>query len=202
MNLIKHRERICNDLVTQGWTVVDNFFEPDLIRLLAHECRLQYQLGLLKEAGIGREQQHQMEKTIRGDQIRWLEPDMADCVDHYLAHVDTLRKFFNKQLFLGLEECENHFAFYPEGAFYHKHLDCFKSSDSRVISSVLYLNSDWKPEHGGELRLHFEDGHEDIEPIANRFVMFISAQILHEVLPTAAERLSLTGWFRRNGSQK
>ena len=197
MNLIKHRDRICNELVSQGWTVVDNFFEPDLIQLLSHECQLQYQLGLLKQAGIGREQQHLVEKSIRGDRIRWLEPGMADCVDRYLTHVDALRKFFNKQLFLGLEESENHFAFYPPGAFYQQHLDCFKQSNSRVISSVLYLNSNWKPEHGGELRLHFDDLHEDIEPIANRFVMFISAQTLHEVLPTSVERLSLTGWFRR-----
>jgi SM-20-related protein len=198
MNLIKHRDRICNDLITQGWVLLDDFFEPELIQLLAHECQLQHQLGLLNEAGIGREQQHQVEKSIRGDQIRWLEPGMADCVDVYLTHLEKLRKFFNKQLFLGLEDTENHFAYYPKGAFYQKHVDCFHQSDSRVISSVLYLNPDWQPKHGGELRLHIEDLREDIEPIANRFVMFISAKILHEVLPTTVERMSLTGWFRRN----
>ena len=198
MKLNLHRERICHELVTQGWTVLDNFFGPDLIGLLAHECQLQYQLGLLKVAGVGRADQQVVEKSIRGDQIRWLEPGMAMCVDQYLGHIEELRKFFNKQLFLGLEECENHFALYPAGAFYQKHIDRFQRSDSRVISSVLYLNPAWEPEHGGELRLHFPNRYEDIEPVANRLVLFISAQILHEVLPTTVERLSLAGWFRRN----
>lgn len=199
MKLRPHRDRICHELVTQGWTVLDDFFEPELIRLLAHECQLQYQLGLLNVAGVGRADQHVVEKSIRGDQIRWVEPGMAPWVDQFLAHIEELRQFFNKRLFLGLEESENHFALYPEGAFYQKHVDRFQHSDSRVISSVLYLNPAWQTEHGGELRLHLKDSHEDIAPIANRFVLFISAQIVHEVLPTTVERLSLTGWFRRNG---
>lgn len=197
MNLKPHRERICQELVTQGWTVIDDFFDPHLIRELTNECQSQWQLGLLIEAGVGRLDQLKIEKSIRGDQIRWLEPGMAGCVDRFLTDMETLRDFFNRQLFLGLEESENHFAFYPPGAFYQKHLDRFQRSDSRVISSILYLNPAWKAGHGGELRLHLEHGYEDIEPIANRLVLFISAQILHEVLPTALDRLSLTGWFKR-----
>jgi SM-20-related protein len=198
MNLNKRQERICHELVTYGWVVLDNFFEFELIQQLTHECRLQQQLGLLTQAGIGRADQHTIEKTIRGDQIRWLEPGMTPWIDRFLEHIETLRQFFNRQLFLGLQTCENHFAFYPEGAFYRKHLDCFKRSNSRVISSILYLNPAWQPKHGGELRLHFGDRYEDIEPIANRFVLFISSQIEHEVRPTTVERLSLTGWFSRN----
>jgi SM-20-related protein len=198
MKLNVHRDRICHELVTKGWTVVDNIFEPELIGLLAHECQLQYQLGLMKVASVGRADQQKVEKSIRGDQIRWLEPGMTLCIDKYLEHIEELRMLFNRRLFLGLEECENHFALYPMGASYQKHIDRFQRSDSRVISSVLYLNPAWHPEHGGALRLHFFDHYEDIEPVANRLVLFISAQILHEVLPTSVERLSLAGWFRRN----
>lgn len=199
MKLVQHRDQICHDLVTHGCTFIDDFFEPELIGLLAHECHLQQQLGLLQVASVGQEKQNMVEKSIRGDQIRWLEPGMAPCVDQFLAHIETLRIFFNRRLFLGLEECENHFAYYPAGAFYQKHLDRFQRSDSRVISSVLYLNPAWQPEHGGALRIHFDEHYEDIEPVSNRLVLFISAQILHEVLPTTTERLSLTGWFRRKG---
>jgi len=197
MNLEQQREKITTDLTTQGWTVLDDFFDPALIGQLALECRTQHQLGLLKEAGIGRSGQSVVEKTIRSDQIRWLETGMSDAVDDYLAQMELLRNYFNQQLFLGLQESEQHYAFYPEGAFYQKHLDRFRDEDRRVVSSVLYLNPDWQTGDGGELRLHVDDQIVDIAPLANRYVLFMSAQIVHEVMPTATGRLSLTGWFKR-----
>jgi len=197
MKLIKHRERICDELVSQGWTVIDDFFEPDLIAQLTAECREQQRSGLLHQAGTGRADGHAVDTKTRGDQIRWLESGMSPAVDHYLACLEELRQYFNRRLYLGLQDSEHHFAFYPPGSFYTKHLDRFRQDDSRVVSSVLYLNADWRAGHGGELRLDLGESHEDIEPVANRFVLFISAQIVHEVLPTHAERMSLTGWFKR-----
>ena len=199
MNLQQNKELIAEALATKGWIVLDDFFDPELIQELASECRLQYQLGLLKEAGVGRGGQIVVEKSIRGDQTRWLEPGMSSEVDLYLQHVEQLRAVLNELLYLGLQETEQHFAFYPQGAFYQKHLDRFRDEDRRVVSSVLYLNPDWKPEHGGELRLHLGESIADIEPKANRYVLFMSAQIQHEVRPTATDRLSLTGWFKRSG---
>jgi SM-20-related protein len=48
------------------------------------------------------------------------------------------------------------------------------------------------------LRLH-PDGKctEDISPLGSRLVLFLSATMLHEVLPATRDRLSLAGWFRR-----
>jgi SM-20-related protein len=184
------------DLSQQGWSVQDNFLGTELIQQLAQECRNQHARGLLREAGVGRATQFLVDKSVRGDQIRWLEPGMSTCTDLYLEEIDKLRLLLNQHLFLGLKTSENHFAVYGPGAFYQKHVDRFRDDDSRVISSVLYLNPDWKPEHGGELRLHLNTQYNDIAPIANRLVLFVSADIWHEVLPTKAERLSLTGWFR------
>jgi SM-20-related protein len=63
---------------------------------------------------------------------------------------------------------------------------------------VIYLNQDWQAEHGGALRLHPQNlPTQDISPIACRMVVFLSAEMLHEVLPTTRNRMSLTGWFRR-----
>jgi len=204
MNLIQHQERMCNELVSRGWTVLDDFFEPDLIAELNAECRLQQQLGLMRQAGTGRAGQFAVQQLLRADQIRWLEPGMSPAVDRYLVHIETLRACFNRHLYLGLQECESHFAFYPPGAFYQKHVDRFSHEDSRVISAVLYLNPEWEADHSGALRLHLEKSTEDIAPVSNRFVLFISAQVLHEVIATNADRLSLTGWFKRganNGRQ-
>lgn len=194
-----HFNTIHADLTEQGWSIQDNFLTPELCQQLQKECRQHYAQGLFREAGVGRGRGRHasVQHAIRADQLRWLEDGMSDCTDLYLAEMNTLRQQLNEQLFLGLTECENHFAVYEPGAFYKKHLDQFRDNNSRVISSVFYLNPDWKPAHRGELRLHLPDQPLDIAPLANRLVVFSSAEIWHEVLPTEVERLSLTGWFRR-----
>jgi SM-20-related protein len=41
-----------------------------------------------------------------------------------------------------------------KGDFYLPHFDQFQSNPSRKYSMISYLNSDWKPEDGGELLIH------------------------------------------------
>ena len=54
--------------------------------------------------------------------------------------MDSLREALNRGLFLGLEDFECHFALYPPGAFYRKHVDRFRDDDRRMVSAVIYLN--------------------------------------------------------------
>jgi len=197
MNLKTRFETICHELVDKGWTIQDEFFEPDLIRQLASECINEYQQGNFKKAGVGRGDHQITDQSVRSDHIRWLERGLSPSVDGYLDVIELMRCNFNEQLFSNLDSSENHFTYYASGAFYQKHLDQFQSSNSRVISSVLYLNPDWKKEDSGELRLHLNRAPVDIAPIGNRMVLFMSADVWHEVLPTKTERLSLTGWFKR-----
>jgi SM-20-related protein len=105
-------------------------------------------------------------------------------------------------LYLGLEDFESHFALYPPGAFYLKHLDRFRDDDRRMVSAVVYLNEGWLPEHGGQLRMYLDEGGEyDVVPVGGCLVVFLSGEVPHEVLPAMRERLSLTGWFRRRGNE-
>jgi SM-20-related protein len=137
---------------------------------------------------------------VRGDRIDWLESGQSAACDQYMALLDELRQALNFGLYLGLEDFESHFALYPPGAFYLKHLDRFRDDDRRAVSVVLYLNPDWQPEHGGALRLYLKNGEvRDVSPLAGTLVVFLSAEMPHEVLPTTCDRLSLTGWFRRRG---
>ena len=139
-----------------------------------------------------------LQPDIRGDHIQWLEAGRSGAVGHYLASMEALRQQLNRELFLGLDEYESHFALYAPGAFYRAHLDRFRDDDKRTVSVVIYLNADWLPEHGGALRLHPEgESSIDILPEAGRMALFLSGEMLHEVLPTARERLSIAGWFRR-----
>lgn len=191
---------IVDDLADQGWSQQDAFLPDALVAQLATECRARDAAGKLAAAAIGRGDGQAVREGIRGDRIQWIEPGQCEACDQYLAALDTLRRLINRSLYLGLEDFEGHFALYPPGAFYQKHLDRFRDDDRRTVSAVFYLNRDWPAAQGGELRLYLPDERTlDLPPLAGRLVVFLSGEFPHEVLPASHERLSLTGWFRRRG---
>lgn len=194
--------QIIDDLAEQGWSQQNRFIAQGLTLELAAECRRRAISGELAPAGTGRGQAQAVREGIRGDRIQWLEPGESAACDRYLAAMDTLRLGLNAALYLGLDDYESHFALYPPGACYHKHLDRFRDDDRRVVSAVLYLNQDWQAEQGGALRLYLDQEQTlDIAPLTGRLVLFMSDRMPHEVLPATHERLSLTGWFRRRGDR-
>jgi len=159
-----------------------------------------------KRAGVGREEDHQLNRFVRGDEIFWLEGGNP-AVQAYLGWMEELRLGLNRRLFLGLFDYECHYAYYDRGTFYKKHLDAFKGSTNRVVSSVLYLTPNWQPRDGGELAIYPQDTlGESAEPllkVAPRFgqmVLFLSEEFPHEVLTVNRPRYSVTGWFRVNNS--
>lgn len=193
--------RIVDDLAEQGWSLQPQFIASSLTLELAEECRKRAAEGALAPAGVGRGAQQQIREGVRGDHIQWLEAGQADACDRYLQVVDELRLALNQGLYLGLEDFEGHFALYPPGAFYQKHVDRFRDDDRRAVSAVFYLNEDWQAEQGGALRLYLPNGEtRDVLPQAGSLLLFLSADMPHEVLPASRDRLSLTGWFRRRGN--
>ncbi|WP_449434828.1 2OG-Fe(II) oxygenase [Pseudomonas putida] len=192
---------VVDDLATRGWSQQALFLPAELVRALAAECRRRYGEGELNPAGVGRGAGQEVREAIRGDQIQWIDPGQAEACDRYLAAMDSLRQAINQGLFLGLEDFECHFALYPPGAFYRRHLDRFRDDDRRAISVVFYLNEGWQAQDGGQLRMFLADEAEhDVQPEAGCLVVFLSGEVPHEVLPAGRERLSLTGWFRRRGN--
>ena len=194
--------QISSNLSERGWTVVDGFVDHALAEHLAQRCRAVHADGQMHAAGIGKASDVTVRKAIRSDWIVWLTAGDHPETDQFLLAMEALRQTLNRELFLGLDESEHHFALYRDGAFYRRHLDRFRNDDRRVLSSILYLNHNWHADDGGMLRIFVAsgDGGEeavDIAPAANRLVLFLSDQIEHEVLPTNAQRLSLTGWFKR-----
>ena len=195
-------EVIAESLLSEGWAVTDNFVSGRTVDELAREVELLDEHGRLQPATMGRGESRQSDETRRGDRISWLDPAGCPAVIHrYFHRMDELRIAINRELMSGLFELEAHAALYDAGKFYEKHLDCFQDDDSRLVTSVLYLNQKWRKEDGGELRLYLntsdESDYVDIEPIAGRLVTFLSSDFPHEVLPAHRRRLSLTGWFRR-----
>lgn len=195
-----HFDQLIDDLAEHGWAIQHNALPTALTLELAAECRARENKGRLLPAGVGRGATQAVRNEVRGDHIEWLDAEQSAACAGYLSCLDALRHQLNQALYLGLEDFEGHFALYPPGAFYRKHLDRFRDDDRRSVSVVFYLNSDWLPEQGGALRLHLDAERElDVYPQAGTLLVFMSADWPHAVLPATRDRLSLTGWFRRRG---
>ncbi len=193
--------RILDDLASQGWSQQPLALPAGLSAALAAECRRRYASGAMTRAAIGRAGSQQLDERIRGDHIQWLGGGESAASDAYLGLLDELREALNRELFLGLEDYECHFALYPPGSVYRRHLDRFRDDERRTVTTVCYLNDAWRAEHGGALRIELADGREhDVLPQAGTLVVFMSADFPHEVLAASRERLSITGWYRRRGS--
>ena len=194
---------IADDLVKQGWTVRRDYFSPELCAALLADMRAQDEAGKLAAAAIGRSESHAINENIRTDRTLWLSGD-ADAPRAFLAQMEQLRLELNRDLFLGLFEYEAHYALYPPGGFYKKHLDSFRGAKNRLVSTVIYLTPDWQEADGGHLALYHPDDDnrllQKILPCLGTLAVFMSEEIPHEVLPPSRERASIAGWFRCNAT--
>jgi SM-20-related protein len=193
-------------LARAGCCLCDSYIPLALQLALARECKDLVCGDASLPAAIGRRDARRIDRTVRGDHTRWLEPGASPPQDDVLARFESLRDELNRTLYLNLFEVEAHFACYPSGAAYARHRDAFRASGTnspaagheRVISAVLYLNDDWQPDDGGELRLYLSNGEcRDIAPLGGRLVLFLSADFEHEVLPPRRPRYSVAAWFHR-----
>lgn len=192
-------QTIIEQLAEHGWCIMANFIDAHHVRQLAAEAEYLHQSDQLTPAGIGQGGHRTLRPSLRGDSIHWLQdtPESPAQQD-FLSRMETLRQAANRELQLGLFELECHFARYPVGAGYAKHLDVFQQDSRRTLSAICYLNENWLPEHGGQLRMELEDGNSiEVLPEGGTLVCFLSHRFPHEVLPATRPRLSITGWFKR-----
>jgi SM-20-related protein len=196
--------RIARHVGEQGWCLTPDFLPNDAVAALRRETLALWRDGAFRHAGVGRGRALELRPEVRTDRVHWLDPASRTPAQRvYLDALERLREALNGLLFLGLFDFEGHLAVYPAGSYYRKHLDQFRGVERRTLTTILYLNHDWGEEDGGQLRLYTdprdEARFEEILPLGGRLVTFLSAQLLHEVLPARRERLSITGWFRRRG---
>jgi SM-20-related protein len=195
-------DRISSEIYQNSYVVVDDFVDQDFRKaLLEEQCDL-LNSGKFRQAAVGSGAQKQVRTEIRSDEVLWMEQENLSALQKaYWKKVDQIRQVLNQRCFLGLKSFEGHFARYPIGSYYKKHLDQFQQVPHRVVTVILYLNESWTETDEGALRMYFpqEDGTErmeDVFPLGGRLVVFLSAEIPHEVLPTKKERISITGWLR------
>src|SRR5437868_573387 len=111
-------------LEQNGWASADGLLPKNLEQRLFLECQKSWQEGLFKEAHIGRGQDKSLHSEIRGDSILWLNSEQKESASSlFLQWAAELRQELNRHYFLGLRSEEFHFARYPIGSGYQKHID-------------------------------------------------------------------------------
>ncbi len=195
-------DRICTAIAKEGCAVEADFLPPATIDALGQDALARDAAGAFHAAGVGRGTERALRSDVRGDRILWLDESACAPVEAPAWNaLDALRLALNQSLQLGLFSVEAHYALYPPGAAYHRHLDRFRASadsaDVRVLSFALYLNHNWTAADGGVLRIYDAGRVRDVLPVAATLACFLSDRFEHEVLPAMRQRLSLTGWFRR-----
>lgn len=195
-------ERIIAELLEKKYSIIDNFFDAEEVLVLRQALLDKYREDGFKKAAIGNRTNEVIEKSIRGDFILWInEADAGTAENIYFNKINSLVNYLNRTCFMGILTKEFHYALYPEGTYYKRHLDTFQNDGRRKLSMVCYLNDEnWQPENGGELAIYTnQNGVEeqvDVYPLPGRVVIFESQELEHEVKPVKVPRLSITGWLK------
>ncbi len=192
-------EQIALDLLNKGYSSLRHALPKDITDALHHHM-VSMPEDKFSEASIGRHFDNHQNKTIRNDQIAWINGDSPAGL-LWLTWANELKMYLNSRLFLGLFSFESHFARYSPGHFYKRHVDSFKGETNRILSLVTYLNPDWQKSDGGQLIVYEQPGDEsgiEVIPEYGNICVFLSEEFEHEVKPANKDRYSIAGWFRVN----
>lgn len=186
--------KITDALVEDGYIIIKNALDEKIPSELLNFAKNETHF---KNAGISASSDTHIDSNKRRDKTLWLDED-GNAQSNYLEFANGLREYLNQSLYLGLSYYESHFAIYNEGDFYEKHLDSFKKSKNRVVTTVYYMNDSWHENDGGELIIYDENNKKitKVIPDSNTLVVFMSEKFPHEVLRANKKRYSIAGWFR------
>jgi len=179
---------------------IDNHFISDELSQHLKQNLLQLMnQNKLKEAGTGNNLLVSHDKTVRSDLIYWLDRSHDNEYENdFFDQIDDFIKYLNRSCFAGINGYEFHYSLYEIGSFYQKHLDQFNNNPSRKYSMISYLNDDWHESDGGQLMIYQNYNNKKVNPTQGKTVFFKSNELQHEVLVTQKQRMSITGWLKRD----
>ena len=186
-------EQLMQKVDEQGWGILSlpqSFCQSLLQRFNEVEFS-----GLLKKADVTKNDQPQ---EIRNDFTYWLDSQQSAAEGELFVLLQLLRDRIKNYFRIPLNDLECHFALYPAGHYYKKHVDQTATNNKRFFSFVIYLNSEWSATDGGQL-VGFDA--ETAKPLftllpeAGKMVIFRS-DIPHEVEVCHKPRKSIAGWLR------
>ncbi|MBK8556874.1 MAG: 2OG-Fe(II) oxygenase [Lewinellaceae bacterium] len=190
-------EQMIAGLLDDKYATTIGFLDQELVAALRQDLLEHFAQGAMKPAGIGQHFSYEQNLKVRGDVIFWLEKHHNATQRAFLEYVEAFVDYLNSTCYTGINAVEFHYALYAPGSFYTRHRDQFKTDLGRKFSLVTYLNEDWIPENGGELRLYVGPETVEVTPQGGTAVLFRSDELEHEVMLTQTPRLSIAGWLKR-----
>ena len=177
--------------------ICENFLDIHLADNLKGNLNKLFDEKKLSFAKIGKGNTPLLDASIRSDKIFWLDRSHENTSENsFFDLMDSFVSFLNRTCYTGITSYEFHYALYEKGSFYKKHKDQFKENASRQYTLIFYLNTDWQATDGGELCVYLNDLPLLISPTNGKSVFFKSSELLHEVLLSNTQRMSITGWLR------
>lgn len=160
-------------------------------------CQLQSD-DLMTAAGIGNENEKDINQKMRGDKIYWMDKSHTNIYEQeFLLQVEDFIDHLNRTCYTGINGYEFHYAVYENGCGYKRHKDQFKNDNNRKFSLINYLNENWLEEDGGQLLVYQNEMVQKILPKSQTAVFFKSDEMEHEVTRANRSRMSITGWLKR-----
>lgn len=187
-----------------GICVKDNFLGLQLGNRVLEEVEALNRSGRFRGGQLV-SQKNIPSRSIRGDQIAWVEGREPGCegIGTLMAYIDEAVMYSAANGKLG--DCvingrtKAMVACYPgNGAGYVRHVDN-PNGDGRCITCIYYLNKDWDVKKQGGLLQIYPEGKNvvaNIKPLFDRLLIFWSdRRNPHEVKPAYATRYAITVWY-------
>lgn len=188
-------KQLMQKIETQGWAT--SSISTLLCKKLKERSIAIEEAGLLKPAHITKSPDTtNTPSLIRNDLTYWIEKDNHPIEAELFASLTNLMDELKNYFRISLTHFECHFALYPQGHYYKKHIDQTANNNKRFFSFVIYLNEDWGEDFAGKL-IGYRGAEKifSVLPSAGQIIIFRS-DIPHEVEPSLKPRRSIAGWFR------
>ena len=192
-------EELISSFIETNVGLSNHFLGNELANNLKLNLLNLHNQNLLLAAGTGNAEKLSHNQAVRSDSIYWLDRKHENIHENdFLNQIEDFIRYLNHSCYTGITGCEFHYSLYNIGSFYKKHLDQFSNNNSRQYSLISYLNSEWKEGDGGNLLIHQDNNNQEITPIQVKTVFFKSNELVHEVLVTHQQRMSITGWLKKD----
>jgi SM-20-related protein len=192
-------DTLINSFIENKVGIAEDFLSEALCSHLKENLVSLYGERLLQLAGTGNDSKLKHDALLRSEIIYWLDRSHNDVHENSFFNImDAFVIYLNETCYTSITGYEFHYTLYEKGSFYKKHLDQFRSNDSRQYSMIMYLNAGWKEGGGGQLCIHHQKSIESIAPTNGKTVFFKSSELAHEVLISHKPRMSITGWLKSN----
>lgn len=227
--VLHYAPSMASGLAQHGFAVVDDFLPPESIAAMRAEAvglklggRMVPSESTRWNEAAGRVETYRKENVMSYNVVGGPEYEHAPRLTEWcVALVSTLPGLINErfpEVALSSTVHTNKLAVCcGEGSHYAKHYDNSGADDLRKLTVLLYLQQEWKAEHGGCFRMYtgaesgdesrsgevgVEDGHAfvDVSPVGGRLLAFWSDTMVHGVQPSftpdeQSDRWALTCWL-------